>query len=335
MAPAVPVNLITGFLGSGKTTLLRHVLEHGLAGRRVAVIVNEIGDVGIDGRLIEGLDNVDQMVELNSGCICCSPGLQFGLAVQEILETVKPELLVIETTGTAQVSPLVREVEGLGLRVDAVSCVVDAEHVERHLVESVAARDQVCHADFVVVNKCDLVDERSVAKASKRLVRVNRRAIQHRTEFGRVSYDLLFATAGKTFRERAAAAGSHADHLAADGIESFVFESGEPFRAVDPLQSALGDLPREVYRVKGVAAVGMDAEQRMHLVNVTCGRVNFDLAPAPLAHLGRTSLVVIGRGVVSNHRRVIEQRLSRETGSADRSRWARPGFGTLFPGGRG
>ena len=202
MPSIVPVNLITGFLGAGKTTLLRHVLEHGLAGRRVAVIVNEIGEIGIDGWLIEGLDNDDQMVELNSGCICCSPGLQFGLAVQEILDSVNPELLVIETTGTAQVGPLTAEVESLGLRIDAVSCVVDVEHIAYQLDQSVAAREQVCHADFLVLNKCDLVAASSLAKVCKRLTRLNGRAVQHRTEYGRVDYDLLFATAGRTFRER-------------------------------------------------------------------------------------------------------------------------------------
>jgi len=142
------------------------------------------------------------MVELNSGCICCSPGLQFGLAVQEILDSVNPDLLVIETTGTAQVGPLTAEVESLGLRIDAVSCVVDVEHIAYQLDQSVAAREQVCHADFLVLNKCDLVAASSLAKVCKRLTRLNGRAVQHRTEYGRVDYDLLFATAGRTFRER-------------------------------------------------------------------------------------------------------------------------------------
>jgi len=329
MPAIVPVNLITGFLGAGKTTLLRHVLEHGLAGRRVAVIVNEIGEIGIDGRLIEGLDNVDQMVELNSGCICCSPGLQFGLAVQEILDTVRPDLLVIETTGTAQVSPVVSEVESLGLRVDAVSCVVDVEHVDRQLEGSIAARDQVCHADFLVLNKCDLVDAGRLAKVGKRLSRLNRRAVHHPTEYGRVDYDLLFATAGKTFRERAAVPPDAVSHLAEDGIESFVFESAYPFRGLDRLARTLADLPHDIYRVKGLAAVG--EERHNYLVNVTCGRVNLDIAPAPLAKLGHTSLVVIGRRVVAQHRAAIERRLSRETLSADGQRSGFLGFGRFFP----
>jgi len=330
MPAIVPVNLISGFLGAGKTTLLRHVLEHGLAGRRVAVIVNEIGEIGIDGRLIEGLDNVDQMVELNSGCICCSPGLQFGLAVQEILDTVKPELLVIETTGTAQVGPLTAEVESLGLRVDAVSCVVDAEHIAYQLAQSVAAREQVCQADFLVLNKCDLVEPRRLSRISKQLSHLNRRAVQHRTEYGRVGIDLLFATAGKTFRERAVAPVS--DHLAEDGIESFVYESAYPFRELGRLEQALSRLPRDIYRVKGLAAVGED--ERHYLVNVTCGRVRFDIAPPALARLGRTSLVVIGRLAVAKHRGTIVRLLTRMTPSPAAQRSGLDGLRRILPGGR-
>jgi len=330
MPPLVPVNVITGFLGSGKTTLLRHVLENGLVGRRVAVVVNEIGEVGIDGRLIEGLDAVEQMVELTSGCICCSPGLQFGLAVQEILDTVQPELLIIETTGTARVAPLVEEVASLGLRLDAVTCVVDAEQIDRHLAASVAAREQVAEADFLVLNKCDMVTLRQLEKVSRRLAHLNRRAVHHQTEFGQLDYDLLFATAGRTYRERAAAPSSPG-HLAEDGIESFLFESPFPFGGDERLQRSLAALPRDVYRVKGVALV--EGGTRPHLVNATCGRVNLDVAPAVLAGVTSTSLVVIGRGVATGHRRTIERRLAGATCSPGTGKSHHHGLGSLLRGG--
>src|SRR2546426_10283610 len=104
----VAVDILTGFLGSGKTTLLRHVLEHGLRGKRVAVIMNEIGDVGIDGKVVTGLSAVEKMVELSSGCICCSiDDYRFDLAVQEIVEMTNPHLLIIESTCLADPEPLV------------------------------------------------------------------------------------------------------------------------------------------------------------------------------------------------------------------------------------
>src|SRR5262249_1895648 len=113
----VAVDVVTGFLGSGKTTLLRHVLEHGLKGKPVALGVNEIGDVGIDGRVVTRLHHVEKMVELSSGCICCSiEEYRFDLAIQEIIETVRPHVIVIESTGLADPDPLAYRVRSAGLR---------------------------------------------------------------------------------------------------------------------------------------------------------------------------------------------------------------------------
>ena len=108
----VAVDILTGFLGSGKTTLLRHVLDHGLRGKPVAVIMNEIGEIGIDGRVVTGLSAVEKMVELSSGCICCTiDDYRFDLAVQEIIETTRPHLIIIESTGLADPEPLVDRVK--------------------------------------------------------------------------------------------------------------------------------------------------------------------------------------------------------------------------------
>ena len=133
----VAVDILTGFLGSGKTTLLRHVLDHGLRGKPVAVIMNEIGEIGIDGRVVTGLSAVEKMVELSSGCICCTiDDYRFDLAVQEIIETTRPHLIIIESTGLADPEPLVDRVKAAGLGLDAIITVVDAEAAPRHLRET-------------------------------------------------------------------------------------------------------------------------------------------------------------------------------------------------------
>src|SRR3989442_7396526 len=173
----VAVDILTGFLGSGKTTLLGHVLAHGLRGKPVAVIMNEIGEVGIDGRVITGLANVEKMVELSSGCICCSiDDYRFDLAIQEIIETAKPHLVIIESTGLAEPEPLAYRVKNAGLGLDAVITVVDAANFERHLAESEVTRAQIEVADFVVVNKLDLVDAAAIRRVERRLARLNPRA---------------------------------------------------------------------------------------------------------------------------------------------------------------
>jgi G3E family GTPase len=191
----VAVDIVTGFLGSGKTTLLGHVLTHGLRGKPVAVIMNEIGEVGIDGRVITGLSAVEKMVELSSGCICCSiDEYRFDLAVQEIIETTHPHLILIESTGLADPEPLAYRVRNAGLGLDAVITVVDAVNVERQLRETAVARAQVEAADFLVVNKVDLVDAADLVRVEKRLGRLNARAERLRTVRGAIGSEVLFAT---------------------------------------------------------------------------------------------------------------------------------------------
>ena len=91
---SVAVDIVSGFLGSGKTSLLRHVLAGGLRDARVAVVMNEIGEIGIDGRVLTGLGGIEKLVELSSGCICCSiDEYRFDVAIQDLVETARPDLI--------------------------------------------------------------------------------------------------------------------------------------------------------------------------------------------------------------------------------------------------
>jgi G3E family GTPase len=122
--PKTPVLLITGSLGSGKTTLLRHILES--APFRIAVLMNEFGEVAVDSRVISG-KNVD-ILELTGGCACCSMTGEFEAAVKEIIEKIGPDSIVVEATGVAKSDALVFEVEDNlpEVRLDCVVCIVDA-----------------------------------------------------------------------------------------------------------------------------------------------------------------------------------------------------------------
>ncbi len=263
----VAVDILTGFLGSGKTTLLRHVLTHGLAGKPVAVIMNEIGEVGIDGKVVTGLANVEKMVELTSGCICCSiDDYRFDLAIQEIIDTAQPHLVIIESTGLADPEPLAYRVKNAGLGLDAVITVVDAANVERQLAETKVARAQIEAADFLVVNKLDLVDAPAVARLERRLAKLNPRAERMKTVRGALDSDVLFATGVAAFRERARAG---SDHLHADAIGSFVYRSRLPLRQA-MFERLLRRLPADILRAKGVVRF---ADRDWHcLFNFTCGR---------------------------------------------------------------
>ena len=308
-ASGLTVDIVTGFLGSGKTTLLKQVLSRGMGDKKVAVIVNEIGEIGIDGRAIECM-NVEQMIELDNGCICCTVNYQFGMAVRSIIETVDPHLLVIETTGLANPYPLAEEIRNIGLRLDAIITVVDAANVERAMKEASVVRDQIEAADFLVLNKTDLVTPRELKKIEKRVRRLNGRALALETTYGALDAEVLFATSAGAHRERLEreraheCGGGHCDHpahggngrshLDEDQIAAFSFESRAPLDR-DRFERLLRRLPSTVYRAKGM--VHFEGESWPSLFNYTCGRYDFDWCPLPLGDGFRSQGVFIGKRV--------------------------------------
>src|SRR6202050_5536011 len=190
----IPCTIVTGFLGAGKTTLIRHVLGNA-QGRRLAVIVNEFGDVGIDGEILKGCGNAacpeENIVELANGCLCCTVADEFVPALDAILKHKGVEHIVIETSGLALPKPLVQAFHWPAIKsrvtVDGVIVVVDGAAVATGRVaadlEALAQQraadtalahddpveevfeDQIACADLVVLNKSDLLDDAGLAKA--------------------------------------------------------------------------------------------------------------------------------------------------------------------------
>lgn len=298
----VATNLITGFLGSGKTTLMKHVLTHGLATERVAVIMNEMADLGIDGKVLQGL-NVDRMVELSNGCICCSGVLQLGLAVQEIMDTVKPTVLLVESSGVAEPFSVVAELRGIGVRTDSVITVVDAENVHWYCKESDVAEEQIRQADFIVLNKLDLVEPSRVRPIEKRLSRLNARAMVLKTRHGAVDTDLLFTSSVRRFRMQASSE-READHThtVADGFESFVFKEAGSFQRAS-FEHVLREMPQEIYRAKGI--IRFEGESQPSLFNHVCGRSTFDWIALPMGDDFVNQAVFIGRGIGRHQSRIL------------------------------
>ncbi len=317
-ASGLTVDIITGFLGSGKTTLLKQVLARGMGDKKVAVIVNEIGEIGIDGRAIECM-NVEQMIELDNGCICCTVNYQFGMAVRSIIETVDPHLLVIETTGLANPYPLAEEIRNTGLRLDAIVTVVDAANLDRSMKEAEVVRDQIDAADFIVMNKTDLVTPRELKKAEKRVRRMNGRALMLETTYGALDSEVLFATSASTHRERLEREAAHTcgddcdherhghgatgkSHLDTDAISAFSFESTLPLDR-DRFERMLRRLPGSVYRAKGM--VHFKGEGWPSLFNYTCGRYDFDWCPLPLSDAFKSQGVFIGKEIARERKGIL------------------------------
>ena len=222
MVTKIPATIITGFLGSGKTTLIRHMLQNA-KGRRIALIINEFGDLGVDGDILKGCGDEtcreEDVVELSNGCICCTVADDFIPTIEKLLEREdKLDHIVIETSGLALPQPLVRAFNwpkiSTQVTVDGVVTVVDGKAVTEgrfaHSVEAVDAQrkldenlyhetplselfeDQIACADMIVVNKADLLNSVQVDDLMINLENSARSGVQVlKTSMGKLPVDVL------------------------------------------------------------------------------------------------------------------------------------------------
>ena len=263
----ISVTVIGGYLGAGKTTLVNHILRS--SNERVAVLVNDFGDINIDKDLIASQDG--DTISLANGCICCSlvDGFSSALVTIAALDPL-PERLVIESSGVADPATVAAYGHGPGLTLDATVVVVDAETI-RAKSEDAYVGDTVLRqlgsGDIVVLNKIDLVDASDAAATTSWLRQVSATTLIVEATDGQVDPAVLFGVVepkpAVPYSQLEDGDRGHAESL----FEAWTWSSAEPV-ARSALEALMDTLPDEVVRAKGVVYLDEDALQPMVLQRV-------------------------------------------------------------------
>ena len=286
----MPVTIITGFLGSGKTTLLNHILQN-QQDLKVAVLVNEFGDINIDSQLLVSVD--ENMMELSNGCICCTINDGLVDAVYSVLEKGdRIDYMIVETTGVADPLPIALTFLGTELqhltRLDSILTVVDSEAFTSAHFDSDAAYAQIMYGDIIILNKTDLVNDEKLQELETYINKTKTKARILRSQMGIVPLPLILDveidqsaiasppkakhnehhdhaheehTHEKHIHEEHIHDANchdhhdhnhHSDHLENDGFVSISFQSDRAFD-LDKFQNFLDKkLPIDVFRAKGI-----------------------------------------------------------------------------------
>jgi len=300
----IPVTILTGFLGSGKTTLVNHVLgsSHGL---KVAIIVNEFGDISIDDKLISR--QAQNIIELANGCVCCSMQGDLLKAIHRITEASNNiDYILLETSGLSDPLPVAASIlnKDLGniVRLDGIVTLVDAWNFDANLERAEVAFSQLVNTDLLLINKIDLVEEHIPELIEQGIRKINRRARMLTCTNGKVDPWLLLDVDLSTLEQhydesRVAEHGTFDNgHRHKNGLSEFdsiSFESQKPF---DPelFRAFIDDIPVNVFRGKGILNIADDNHRRVfQLVGERCV-VSKDRPWMP-DEKRTTQLVLIGR----------------------------------------
>jgi G3E family GTPase len=257
----IPVTVVTGFLGSGKTTLVNHILS-ARHGQKVAVIVNEFGQVSIDGQLVVRDEN-EQLIEFNNGCLCCTVRGDLIATLGRLTQRAgQLDGILIETTGLADPAPVAstffvsNEVKS-AIRLDSFITVVDPVNLE-HNLRSNEAVEQIAFADIILINKIDLASAADLERVERKIRTFNPMATIHHTCQGVVDLSLIIDTGAFELEAKLQVDPTFLDNLQHQhdlSVGSFVVYEERPVdinKFMLWMQSVLAENGQDVYRTKGL-----------------------------------------------------------------------------------
>ncbi|MCU0535646.1 MAG: GTP-binding protein [Hydrococcus sp. Prado102] len=298
----MPVTIITGFLGSGKTTLLNHIIEN-KQGLKVAVLVNEFGDINIDSQLLVSTE--ENILELSNGCICCTINDSLVETVYQVLEREeKIDYLIIETTGLADPFPIILTFLGTELKfltqVDSIITLVDSEMFTPEHFDSDIALRQIKYGDIIILNKLDRVDDRKLKKLED-FIQENKAGVRIvRSQYGKVPLALLlgvgltqediYISQIKEFQRDRKSSGYHIEN---DGFVAVSFESDRAFNLHQFENFIVEQMSHNVFRAKGI--LWFKESESRHIFQLSGNR--YELEADEWQTKPKNQLVLIGRNL--------------------------------------